>query len=239
MARPLKLRFANLLRLVGQDLAARGDRLFPLPEPPPTPLELTLRNWHAARGDKTLRVEYPLDSRSVVLDVGGFEGQWASDIFARYRCRIHVFEPLPEAAEAIGRRFAANPSIKLHRAALGAKAGTAEIAVLGDGSSLLAAGGRRVEVPVVTPEQVFAAEDIAEVALMKINIEGGEYDLLEHLIATGLISRIRDIQVQFHMDIPDAERRMHDIQSRLAGTHRLTFQYRFLWENWRRLSDAA
>src|SRR5262249_51252950 len=84
-----------------------------------------------------------------------------------------------------------------------------------------------------------AAENIGEVSLMKINIEGGEYDLLENLIATGLISRIRDIQVQFHMDIPDAERRMHAIQSRLAGTHRLTFQYPFVWENWQRRPDAA
>jgi FkbM family methyltransferase len=239
VGRPLKVRFANLLRLVGQDMAARGDRIYKLPEPPPTQRELTLRDWHDARGDKTLRVEYPLDSRSVVLDVGGFEGQWASDIFARYLCRIHVFEPLPEAADAIGRRFAVNPHIKLHRAALGAKAGTAELAVQGDGSSLHAPGERRVAVQVVTPEEVLAAENIGEVALLKINIEGGEYDLLEHLIATGLISRIKDIQVQFHMDIQDAEQRMHDIQSRLAGTHRLTFQYRFLWENWRRLPDAV
>jgi hypothetical protein len=71
------------------------------------------------------------------------------------------------------------------------------------------------------------------VDLMKINIEGGEYELLEHLIARGLTKRIRNIQVQFHEDVmAGAAGRMERIQSRLAETHHLTYQERFVWENW-------
>jgi hypothetical protein len=92
-----------------------------------------------------------------------------------------------------------------------------------------------VPVQVTTPEQILSDENIAEVALMKLNIEGAEYDLLEHMIANGTISQVRAIQVQFHLAVPNAERRMEAIQSRLERTHRLTFQYRFVWENWERL----
>jgi hypothetical protein len=40
-------------------------------------------------------LEYDLNADSVCIDIGGYEGQWASDIFGRYGCTIHVFEPVP------------------------------------------------------------------------------------------------------------------------------------------------
>ena len=42
-----------------------------------------------------------------------------------------------------------------------------------------------------------------------------------------------NIQVQFDEDvIPNAAKRMEAIHSMLAKTHRITFQERFVWENW-------
>jgi cell wall assembly regulator SMI1 len=80
----------------------------------------------------------------------------------------------------------------------------------------------------------FVSENrIRHIDLMKVNIEGGEYDLLEHVIATGLIHRVENIQVQFHDFFPDAVRRMAKIHDELTKTHYLTYQYRFVWENWR------
>jgi len=230
---------ARLLRAAGRELAAIGDRLHRPPPPAPTEQERAFRAWQAVSGDKTLRLEYPLDQRSVVLDVGGFEGQWASDIFARYLCRIHVFEPMRAFADAIARRFAANDRIKVHAVALGPAARRAELTIAADGSSLYMPGAQRVPIDVVTPEQVLAEEKIDDVSLMKINIEGAEYDLLDHMISTGLVRRIENIQVQFHSQLPEAERRMRDIQARLAETHHPTFQYRFVWESWRRTASAS
>ena len=74
---------------------------------------------------------------------------------------------------------------------------------------------------------------IEKIDLMKINIEGGEYDLLEHLIDFGYVKYIKNIQVQFHDLLPNAEQRMLMIQRELEKTHNLTYQYLFVWENWR------
>ena len=175
--------------------------------------------WLRDRGDATRRLDYDLDGSAVVLDLGGYEGQWASDIFGRFACTIHVFEPVPEFADRIAARFARNPKIRLHRVGLAGREGTATIA-------LRAAA------------EFFREQGIGTVDLMKINIEGGEYELLEHLIEGGLIGRIRHLQVQFHDFVPDAARRMEAIQSRLMATHSLTWQYRFVWENWRRRNPA-
>ena len=76
--------------------------------------------------------------------------------------------------------------------------------------------------------------DVGEVALMKINIEGSEYPLLEHIIDTGLIKQIRELQIQFHDFVPDAQSRMQEIQNRLSETHSPTWQYHYIWENWKR-----
>ena len=58
-----------------------------------SPQEKRCIPWFQNNGDKTLRLNYPLTDKSIVLDLGGYEGQWASDIFSRYCCFIHVFEP--------------------------------------------------------------------------------------------------------------------------------------------------
>ena len=74
---------------------------------------------------------------------------------------------------------------------------------------------------------------------MKVNIEGGEYELLEHLLDRALIGRIEHLQVQFHDFVPDAERRMKALQARLPLTHALEWQYEFVWESWRRRAATA
>jgi hypothetical protein len=74
---------------------------------------------------------------------------------------------------------------------------------------------------------------------MKINIEGGEFELLERLIETGLIATIENLQVQFHNFEVGAPKRMAELQAALGRTHTPTYQYEFVWENWARRTDRA
>lgn len=76
------------------------------------------------------------------------------------------------------------------------------------------------------------AENIDFIDLMKINIEGAEYDLLEHILNRDLAGRINNIQVQFHNFIENCGERMFAIQKKLGETHQLTYQYLYVWENW-------
>jgi len=196
-----------------------------------------VREWRRIDGDRTLRLDYDLDTDAVVFDVGGYEGQWASDIVAMYGCRVEVFEPVPAFAERIARRFARNPLVTVHACGLGVADGSVTLAVSGDASShardgLDREGGVTAELRSV--DAVFPELARSGVDLMKINIEGAEYELLEHLVVTGLVERVRDLQVQFHAFVPDAERRMEALRAGLARTHHPTYQYDFMWESWRR-----
>ncbi len=74
----------------------------------------------------------------------------------------------------------------------------------------------------------------SKIELLKLNIEGGEYELLESLLENDCITYFKNIQVQFHDFLFDnAKERMTKIQEQLSKTHELTYQYEFVWENWK------
>lgn len=200
----------------------------------PTPGEDRAAIWYDTPGHTTRRFEYALDPTSVVLDLGGYEGQWASDIYARYRCRIHVFEPMPEYAANIRRRFAGNPDIEVHEFGLADAEGTIPLSVSENESSAFHSGGPTVTARLVRASDYLAEHEIHRIDLLKINIEGGEYDLLDHLLAEDLIRHVVDLQVQFHDFVPDADARVARIQQALARTHDPTYQFPYVWENWHR-----
>jgi len=198
-----------------------------------------LKRWSDDGGDRTLRFDYDLDEHSLVLDLGGYEGQWASDLYARYRCRIFVFEPVRSFADQISERFRKNSDIAVLPFGLGGASRTQTIYVRGASSSTYRKRSNAQQIEIVDTAKWFSDNDIRSVQLMKINVEGGEYELLERLIETKLIQSIDNVQVQFHNFTTDATERMESIQAALLETHSPTYQYRFIWENWRRNGDSG
>jgi len=200
----------------------------------PTERQKAVRCYRAAGGDKALRFGYDLTPASFVMDVGGYQGQWSSDLYSRYRCRIVIFEPVSEFAEEILERFSANPDIRVCGFGLGGSSRRETISVCGDSSSVFRKSSDRRPIEIIDIIEWLEREGISEVALIKINIEGGEYELLERLIDTGYIRIFQNVQVQFHRIAEDSDHRMACIHDGLAQTHSPTYQYRFVWENWMR-----
>jgi len=198
----------------------------------PTPQQRALSDYYADGGDYELRYHYDLNEDSVVLDLGGYKGQWTSDIFSRYCCNIYVFEPVASFAERIQNRFVRNKKIIVMPFGLGGSSQKATISVVEDGSSLFRDSSDREEVEIVDIATWIRSKGITRIDLMKVNIEGAEYDLLERLIETDLIRIVTNLQVQFHEISPDSKIRMERIQDHLRKTHFPTYQYTFIWENW-------
>jgi hypothetical protein len=105
-----------------------------------------------------------------------------------------------------------------------------------------ASAGRPVEKVRLRAFSDFLAETgLPKVDLLKINIEGGEFPLLEHLIASGLINKVIHLQIQFHDFFPDATARRERIRLLLTRTHVEQWNFPFIWESWkrRRVGDGA
>ncbi len=194
--------------------------------------EKALVRWYADHGDETLRVTYGLGPQSLVVDAGGFEGQWASDIFSRYVCRIVVFEPVSALAAGIKARFARNPQILVHDRGLGGRTRKESISVQAHASSVFTGAGQHEDILIWDVAEWAREEKVGRIDLLKINIEGGEYELLDRLVDTGLVGSIGNIQVQFHSFVPDAVQKRDRLRARLRQTHTCTWDYTFVWENW-------
>ena len=222
----LKRKGRALVRRIGKRLARE--------EPvPPSMDDIRRAPWFAAQGDRTYRLNYELDENSVVLDLGGHRGDWTSDIFSMYCCTVHVFETVDTYANNIATRFAKNPKIHVHQVGLSGKDEIQKIWISEERSSQFQKSGEQKEMRLVAAADFLASINVQHIDLVKINIEGGEFDLLEHLVTTGFVKNIANIQVQFHEFVPDAEKRMVALQERLSVTHSLTYQFPFVWENWK------
>jgi FkbM family methyltransferase len=131
----------------------------------------------------------PAAPLATVIDGGANRGQFSLLIRARHPgATLHAFEPLPAAADRYARLFAGDAKIRLHRRALGAETGTADLHVSGrpDNSSLLPIAAAlsdrvpgtapvgRIAVPVDRLDRCLDATDIVGPALLKLDLQGGE-----------------------------------------------------------------
>jgi FkbM family methyltransferase len=206
----------------------------------PSQQQLMVAKWFADGGDYAMRFDYDLGEDSVVFDLGGYEGQWASDLFARYRCTIFIFEPVSSFAKRIHKRFQGNDKLQVFSCGLGGYSRLEKIYIDGDCSSTFRKSGSLGEIEIVDVKDWIEKNLInhRHIDLMKMNIEGGEYELLDRLIETQLINIVENIQVQFHNVSNGSRLHMERIQSALMITHELTYQYEFVWENWKRKKSS-
>jgi FkbM family methyltransferase len=152
---------------------------------------------------------------------------------------VHVYEPVQSFADGIASRFANNHRIHLHRSGLAGQTRQERISLASESSSIVKQddGTRMETIQLVAARDAFQQLD-GEIAVLKINIEGCEYELLDHLLDEGLLKRVRHLQVQFHEFVPEARNHRRAIRSRLRATHVERWNYPFLWEGWERRDDA-
>lgn len=191
--------------------------------------------WNADHGDSTLKVTYPLTPASTVFDVGGYYGDWAHAINAKYGCYVHLFEPVEKFYNSCRERFAGNGKIVCHNFGLWSHETRMPFRISGDASSVYGSH----------PNTEIQLYDIAQVVrrfphvdLLSLNCEGGEYPALERLLDMGLIERFVHIQVQFHCVFLDALGTRDRIRQRLTLTHEESWCYPLVWESWKRMMPS-
>jgi FkbM family methyltransferase len=192
--------------------------------------------------DRDLLVDALLPDGAVALDVGAFEGEWSASVLrmADERgtpdVRIHAFEPEAAAAD----RFAKNvtdPRVTLHRYGLAGSRRTERLAVVGPGSSIYRAPTDRgatgsADIELRDIDTVLRDLGVERVALAKINIEGGEFELIDRLHETRWLPRIDTLIVQFHEFAPGAYQGRRRNRRQLARTHTETWCFPWAYERW-------
>ena len=199
--------------------------------------------WFRDKGDETLRLDYPLlVSNSIVFDVGGYVGDFANKIHQKYGCKVYVFEPHPKFFKKCVKRFKNNEKIIPLNFGLAHESGEFQISDSADSSSFFnppKTGKGAISCGVREFFEVVEELEISFINLMKVNIEGGEYPLLEHIIDAKSVNLVNEYQIQFHDFIDNAVKRRNNIVEALVTTHERTWCYEFVWENWKSKSNKV
>jgi hypothetical protein len=102
-----------------------------------------------------------------------------------------------------------------------------------DGSSTIKNIGTKIEIELIDIVEYIKKNNIRKIDLIKINIEGGEYALLNRLIDTNYIKNTENILIQFHNFFPEARNKMLSLHKKSSTTHSPIYQYEFIWELWK------
>ena len=189
----------------------------------------------AADASESLLTSFPLNKDSVVLDLGGYYGDYTAKIYCRYGCKVFIFEPVKEFYYAIVNRFKNNDSIKMINAGVGSSDKTLRINKSFDGSSVFGKTGNFEDICIVSLTEYIKKEITTQIDLVVINIEGGEYELLDAIFDDQVIAKQIDcILIQFHDFIENAVEMREKIQRQMIKTHDLIWDFPFVWECWKK-----
>jgi FkbM family methyltransferase len=192
-------------------------------------------SWVRDNAKNQYRLDYPeLNKDSIVIDCGGYKGEWAQKIHSKYGCNVLIFEPIEEFYSEITRKFDHEEKVRVFKLGVSANGESFNISLADDSSSMHnTSSGDHVQVETVNLLHFLNNLDIKKVDLIKLNIEGSEYEILEDILDNGKSHLFSNIQVQFHRFIEDCYERRAKIGERLSKTHTKTYDYEFIWENWK------
>lgn len=187
--------------------------------------------WRA--GGNQLLYDLPVSTGSLIIDAGGYQGEWTAGMISRYGCRSKIFEPAPEFFECCQVYFKNNALVQVNQVALGGSDRKAIFNLLDNGTSehRNRKCAQQFESNVVDVAKIFANTK-TRVACFKLNIEGGEYEVLEQMLATNNVEVCDSLLIQFHRQPVGYEARYKKIVAELHKTHTQRWCYEMVWEKW-------
>ena len=183
--------------------------------------------WLKDNGEEK-RLNYPLNSKSLYMDFGAYDGKFARKIYNKFKCDMIVYEPL-FFSTCMDTLKDTNAQVLPY--GVGKRDETLFVEDTQNATHLFSKGDKKIEVKDIFG--LIGSFDY-EIDLLKINIEGAEYDVLERMIEKDMLKRVKFLQIQFHnfphIDNP-IQRKAH-IVDELLKTHNCQWCYEFVWESW-------
>jgi FkbM family methyltransferase len=172
----------------------------------------------------------PLPENPVIVDVGGYIGDFSLYAAHELGARVVVYEPTPENYALLKENVALNgleDRITSLNAGVGAADGSLTLNVTrGDGALhvsgfLYSDSSEQITVPSVSLCTVFAENALTRIDLLKIDCEGGEYDIIDSM-TDPLFEQIDRIVFEYHT-IPGYRDKLETVKKRLVSAgYRIT-----------------
>jgi len=190
--------------------------------------------WNLRNGDTKLSLDYDFQSHDIIFDVGAHIGSFTEKLLDKFDCIVFAFEPKKEFYEILLNKFEDKENVKIFNFALSNFNGKTSISDIGAGSSLVsrAENLNYEEIEVRMFSEFIKKENIRNIDLLYLNIEGSEYELLDDILKNNLQNKINHFQIQFHNFVKDSPAKRKEIRKILKNSHFCKFNFPFIWERW-------
>jgi FkbM family methyltransferase len=181
-----------------------------------------------------IHYHHPVSPDGVILDIGAYTGVWIAGLNESTEFgEAHLFEPVSGHLNTLQNRFEDDNRIHIHDYGVDGSTHTSEIAVLDNSSSVYSESNIKEVVELKAASQI-VEQFGPKIDIMKVNVEGSEYNIISDLIESGKIKNINTLVVQFHKNVEDYSKKRNHISNSLKKTHTKKIDYPYVWEVWRR-----
>jgi FkbM family methyltransferase len=140
------------------------------------------------------RYTYDLTPESIVFDCGGYEGEFATNIYNMYACDVYLYEPIDKFYAMCLQTMRHNQTLRAFKKGVG-NSNRKEVFKVASNETGKFSHGIDEVIDIVDIKDAIGS---LTVDLLKLNIEGMEYEVLERILECGIQKQIKNIQVQFH-----------------------------------------
>ena len=192
--------------------------------------------WKNEGKKQKIRFNYKLQEGDVVFDLGAFRGSFSDKVYNE-NSRYFLFDTNPTMVDFLKKKFLNKENVSIFPFGLG------ERDIYGKkkksfspwaqaGASFEETSGENI---IIKDFLKFCLEqNINEIKVLKINIEGAEYNLMKYLYENDFLKNIQHVQIQPHDFENESLGNLLELHKNLHETHQLKLSYPFVWDFWER-----
>lgn len=174
-----------------------------------------------------------LNSGALVLDIGSYKGYYAQKIIKKNPgIQVEMYEPIKEYSD-FSRLLLKDANVNVYPVAVTADGKPVLFFIDGPGTSARNTVGANFEesvCPSVSIESLI--ETHGQIDLIKLNIEGAEFEILEQLIKVNKLAFFNSFLIQFHNIEESSASKVEKIRKELTKSHHCVFQVDWKWDLW-------
>lgn len=190
--------------------------------------------WDNDNGDFTKILDYPIDSTSQVIELGGYIGEWTEKIVNKFNPKLLIIEPIPDFVKTLKDKFKDFSNVTIDKSAISTSNKKIKLHVLDSRTSeSIKVSNKKIKSNAHNIEYFIKKYNLNKIDLIQVNIECEEYPLLLHWITTDFLKNVRFIQIQFHTFCENYEEKYSIISEGLKKLgFEIRYRYDFVWESW-------
>ena len=206
-------------------------------------VKLTLRNgptdasrWLLFNCEK-LKYSISFNQTGLVLDLGSYLGDYTEVVVKNNpQLTFWLYEPIPEFFSVCANKFHNKENIVVSQKAVSADGRRIKMQIDGLRSRQKSVNfPEGVTIDSISIQEIF--DSVSEIQLVKMNIEGMEYECLEQLIHTNSLIKAKYLLIQFHNFEKDSRNKRHLLRKQMARDFENIYTFEWMWELWIRKEE--